>query len=255
MGGEGWVGNKEERLTKGGKVRAGNVPKRELASYCCTSPLLTLLSRRSRLGCLGESVLFFILLPSSSSSFLSFFPSSRLDLPLFLSLFLLLLLLLLLPFSSSFFLILFSSSFSSSHSSASSSASSSNCSCSRSPSPSFCFCFFFFLFFSSFFFSSSSLSYICEFSCSVTKALPSLGLSGLRNESRLVEVRSQSHSSRTKECFWNELHNHVWLECIVKTFISCYRTPGPRKGSEGVFEGVSEGFLKGFRRVLEGVLG
>ena len=43
----------------------------------------------------------------------------------------------------------------------------------------------------------------------------------------------------------------------VKTFISCYRTPGPRKGfrrsSEGVSEGVSEGFLKGFCRVLEGV--
>ena len=41
-----------------------------------------------------------------------------------------------------------------------------------------------------------------------------------------------------------------------KTFISCYRTPGPWKGfgrvsegvSEGVFEGVSEGFQKGFRR-------
>ena len=43
----------------------------------------------------------------------------------------------------------------------------------------------------------------------------------------------------------------------VKTFISCYRTPGPQKGcrrvSEGVPEGVSEGLSKGFRRVLEGV--
>ena len=47
----------------------------------------------------------------------------------------------------------------------------------------------------------------------------------------------------------------------IKTFISCYRTPGPHKGfrrvsegfSEGVSEGVSEGFSKGFRRVSEGV--
>ena len=47
-----------------------------------------------------------------------------------------------------------------------------------------------------------------------------------------------------------------------KTFISCCRTPRPRKGfrrvpegvpegvPERVPEGVSEGFLKGFRRVL-----
>ena len=34
----------------------------------------------------------------------------------------------------------------------------------------------------------------------------------------------------------------------VKTFISCYRTPGPRKGFRRVSEGVSEGSLKGFRR-------
>ena len=43
----------------------------------------------------------------------------------------------------------------------------------------------------------------------------------------------------------------------LKTFISCYRTPGPQKGfrrvSEGVSGGDSEGFSKGFRRVLEGV--
>ena len=42
----------------------------------------------------------------------------------------------------------------------------------------------------------------------------------------------------------------------VKTFISCYRTPGPqkgfRRGLEGVSEGVSEGFSKGSRRALEG---
>ena len=42
---------------------------------------------------------------------------------------------------------------------------------------------------------------------------------------------------------------------MFKTFISCYRTPRPRKGfrrvPEGVLEGVSEGSLK----VLEGVLG
>ena len=52
----------------------------------------------------------------------------------------------------------------------------------------------------------------------------------------------------------------------VKTFISCHRTPRPRKGFRRVSEGyqkgslkgslkVSEGSLKGFRRVLEGVLG
>ena len=48
---------------------------------------------------------------------------------------------------------------------------------------------------------------------------------------------------------------------FVKTFISCHRTPRPRKGFRRVLEGVpwrglwrvSEGFLKGFRRVLEGV--
>ena len=34
----------------------------------------------------------------------------------------------------------------------------------------------------------------------------------------------------------------------VKTFISCYRTPGPQKGFRRVAEGVSEGFSKGFRR-------
>ena len=39
----------------------------------------------------------------------------------------------------------------------------------------------------------------------------------------------------------------------VKTFISCYRTPGPQKGfRRGVSEGVPKGFSKGFRRVLEG---
>ena len=43
---------------------------------------------------------------------------------------------------------------------------------------------------------------------------------------------------------------------MVKTFISCYRTPRPWKGfrgvSERVSEGLSEAFSKGFRRVLEG---
>ena len=42
----------------------------------------------------------------------------------------------------------------------------------------------------------------------------------------------------------------------VKTFIFCYRTPGPQKGfrrvSQGASEGVSEGFSKGFRRASEG---
>ena len=45
-------------------------------------------------------------------------------------------------------------------------------------------------------------------------------------------------------------------EVMLKTFISCYRTPGPQKGfervSEGVSEGVSEAFSKGSGRVLEG---
>ena len=39
-------------------------------------------------------------------------------------------------------------------------------------------------------------------------------------------------------------------EATLKTFISCYRTPGPQKGFrrvlEGVSEGVPEGFSKGF---------
>ena len=46
----------------------------------------------------------------------------------------------------------------------------------------------------------------------------------------------------------------------VKTFISCYRTPRPRKGFrrvlEGVLEGVSQGVLEGVSegslKVLEG---
>ena len=36
-----------------------------------------------------------------------------------------------------------------------------------------------------------------------------------------------------------------------KTFISCHRTPGPRKVSEGVSEGVFEGVLKGPRTVSQ----
>ena len=36
----------------------------------------------------------------------------------------------------------------------------------------------------------------------------------------------------------------------VKTFISCYRTPGPQNGFQ---KGFLKGFLKGFRRVLEGL--
>ena len=38
----------------------------------------------------------------------------------------------------------------------------------------------------------------------------------------------------------------------VKTFVSCYRTPGPQKGFRRGFEGVSEGVSEGFSKVLEG---
>ena len=38
----------------------------------------------------------------------------------------------------------------------------------------------------------------------------------------------------------------------LKTFISCYRTPGPRKGFGRVSEGFQKGSLKGFRKVSEG---
>ena len=51
--------------------------------------------------------------------------------------------------------------------------------------------------------------------------------------------------------------NIFFSRFLVKTFIYCYRTPGPQKGSRrvsgGVPEEVSEGFSKGFRRVSEGV--
>ena len=58
----------------------------------------------------------------------------------------------------------------------------------------------------------------------------------------------------------SELHRQAFARqsrACIKTFVSCYRTPGPRKGfrrvSEGVSEGVSELFLKGFRRVFDGI--
>ena len=52
------------------------------------------------------------------------------------------------------------------------------------------------------------------------------------------------------------LRNLVCSDCVCggrfKTFVSCYRTPGPQKGSrkvsEGVSEGISQGLSKGFRR-------
>ena len=40
------------------------------------------------------------------------------------------------------------------------------------------------------------------------------------------------------------------LNTKVKIFISCYRTPGPQKGSEGFQKGSLKGSLKVFRRVL-----
>ena len=73
-----------------------------------------------------------------------------------------------------------------------------------------------------------------------------------------------------KPCLRDRVVPCPWMNCSkrallsrgqtdhrFKTFISCYRTPGPQKGfrrvSERVSEGVSEGFSEGFRRVLEGL--
>ena len=49
------------------------------------------------------------------------------------------------------------------------------------------------------------------------------------------------------QCFGETLVVEGHWHATVKTFISCYRTPGPQKG-------LLKGSLKGFRRVLEGFL-
>ena len=59
-------------------------------------------------------------------------------------------------------------------------------------------------------------------------------------------AKTQFHTSEVR------IQEHKHFAVSFKTFISCYRTSGFRRVSEGESEGVSEGFSKGSRRVLEG---